>query len=310
MKQHNLNASRPHHGWDYSIEPQLEIDSGDTVVIECQEGNGGQMTSSSKVEDLQNFDMSKLHTLTGPIFVRNALPGDTLEVAVQSMAHQGWGYTVITEGVGLLADEFTRPYLHHWRLENNTCIFKHNSGILVPYEPFCGIMGVAPSEKGYFNTLPPRSNGGNFDVRSWGVGSAVWFPVCVPGGLFSVGDCHAAQGEGEVCGTAIECPMTVSLRFTLRKDMKIVEPRAKTGGPLRKADQAGYYVTSEHGPDLLEDARIALRYMLDYLQTQADITREEAYVLASAVVDLHISQIVNVGNYVVSAYLPLSIFHH
>ena len=232
-----------------------------------------------------------------------------LEIELLDFQHHGWGFTYITPG-SLLASEFKNPYIHHWRIEDWGCIFKEGSNIVVPYEPFCGTMGVAPREEGRLNTYPPRQNAGNIDIRGVGKNAKLWLPVWAPGALFSTGDIHAAQGDGEVCGTAIECPTRVTMRFNVRKDMTLSELRFTTPSPITRADTAGYYVTTGVGPDLYENAKNAVRYMVDYLEKQYGLTREEAYVLCSAAMDLKISNIVTPPNRIVSAYLPLSIFNN
>jgi acetamidase/formamidase len=171
-------------------------------------------------------------------------------------------------------------------------------------------MGVAPREVGRLTTIPPRENGGNLDIRHLTPGTTVWFPVLVPGALFSCGDCHSAQGDGEVNGTGIETPMTVTLRFRLVKNANLRELRFQTpaGKKLTVTDDGGYYVTTAHGPDLFEDAQQAVRYMIEHLSNEYDMTPEQAYCLCGAAVDLKISEIVDAPNWIVSAYLPLSLF--
>jgi len=198
--------------------------------------------------------------------------------------------------------------LHHYKLTGNRCIFRDD--IVIPYEPFCGVMGVGPKEPGRLNTIPPRENAGNIDIRHLTPGSRVLFPVLVPGALFSCADCHSAQGDGEVNGTGIETPMTVTLRLHLMKGANVPELRFTTppGKKLTVADEGGYFVTTAHGPDLFKDAQQAVRYMIDYLASEHNMTREQAYCLCGAAVDLKISEIVDAPNWIVSAYLPLSIF--
>ncbi len=171
-------------------------------------------------------------------------------------------------------------------------------------------MGVGPRESGRFNTIPPRENAGNIDIRHLTPGSRVFFPVLVPGVLFSCGDCHSAQGDGEVNGTGIETKMSVTLTFNLQKGANIPELRFITpaGKKLTVADEGGYFVTTAHGPDLFKDTQQAIRYMIDYLSSKHNMTREQAYCLCGAAVDLKISEVVDAPNWIVSAYLPLSIF--
>jgi acetamidase/formamidase len=303
--QHFLDNNQTHVGWDRSFKPRLFINSGEEVTFECHEGAGGQVTTQTTSADLLLVDRSRIHTLTGPVYINEAEPGDVLEIESLDFQHKGFGFTYLTPG-GVLSDEFTQPYIHQWVLDEAGCHF--NDSIVVPYEPFCGTMGVAPQQDGCFVTYPPRENGGNMDIKGLGVGSKLWLPVWVPGALFSTGDCHGAQGDGEVCGTAIECPMIVTFRFNLIKGWSLPEPQLLAASPLTTVDTAGYYVTTGHGEDLLENARTAVRYMIEYLVKRSGLSREEAYVLCSAAVDLKISNAVCLPNRIVSAYLPLSIF--
>jgi acetamidase/formamidase len=307
MAEHYLDDSLTHNFWDRNFPARLMIDSGDVVVFECGESAGGQVTARTTSSDLFSIDRGRLHALTGPVFVHGAEEGDVLEVEVLELAHKGWGFTYITRG-SLLASEFPDPYIHHWEINNLGCVFKSDGAIIVPYQPFCGIMGVAPREDGRLITYLPRDNGGNMDLPGLRVGARVWLPVFALGALFSVGDCHAAQGEGEVCGTAIECPMTVTLRFQVRKDFSLREVQFAAPAIPTGSNVSGYHVTTGHGPDLYANAQTAVRYMIDYLVSTQGLTREEAYVLCSAAVDLKINNIVTPPELMVSAYLPLSIF--
>jgi acetamidase/formamidase len=302
MTQLHLDASEYHAFWDNSLAPRAVIRAGDSVSFETREGTG-QVTPETRAETLASLDPSTIHPLTGPVFVEGAEPGDALVIDVLSLEHTGWGWNGVIPGFGLLADEFANPYIHHYRLERETCIFR--SDIRIPYAPFCGVMGVAPAEPGRLDTAPPRINGGNIDIRQLTPRARVLIPVQVRGALFSCGDCHAAQGDGEVNGTGIETPMTVTLRIDLEKGA--APPELRFWAPPRVAS-SGSFVTTAHGPELFECAQRATRYMLDYLVEQHDMTREQAYCLAGAAVDLRISEIVNEPNWIVSAHLPLEIF--
>lgn len=310
MATHHLDDTQPHSFWDNSLSPRLRIRPGDIVVFETLEAFGGQMTPDSTVDVLRTRDASVAHALTGPVSVEGAEPGDALVVEVIGIDHKGWGcnWVNVASGPGLLSGEFSDNYLHHYTLEGAWCWFRED--IRIPFEPFCGVMGVAPRESGRFRTIPPRSNAGNVDIRHLTPGTTAYFPVLVPGALFSCGDGHAAQGDGEVNGNAIECPLTVTLRFDLQKHANIPELRFITppGKRLTVADHGGYFVTTAHGPDLYANAQQAVRYMIDHLVAEHGLTREQAFCLCGAVVDLKISEIVNAPNWVVSAYLPLGIF--
>ena len=308
MATHHLDDTQPHAFWDNTLAPRLHIQPGDTVVFETLEASAGQVTPTSSHEVVSNLDFAFIHPLTGPVYVEGAEPGDALEVDIISIQHKGWGWNAVIPGFGLLAEDFSNPYLHHYSFEGTFVLFRPD--IRIPYEPFCGVMGVGPREAGRLTTIPPRENGGNIDIRHLTPGAKVWFPVLVPGALFSCGDCHSAQGDGEVNGTGIETLMTVTLRFDLKKHANIPELRFITppGKKLTVADEAGYYVTTAHGPDLFNDAQRAIRYMIDHLAAEYTMTREQACCLCGAAVDLKISEIVDAPNWIVSAYLPLGIF--
>jgi acetamidase/formamidase len=308
MATHHLDDTRPHAFWDNSYPPRLRIKPGDTVVFETLEASGNQVTRQSAHAAVADLDFGLIHPLTGPVYVEGAQPGDGLEVEIIRIKHKGWGWNAVLPNFGLLADEFADPYLHHYKLGRTHCQFR--ADILIPYEPFCGVMGVGPRESGRLDTIPPRENGGNIDIRHLTPGARAVFPVLVPGALFSCGDCHSAQGDGEVNGTGIESPMTVTLRFKLIKGGQPRELRFVTppGRKLTVAGEGGYFVATAHGPDLFKDAQQAVRYVIDYLCREHVMTREQAYCLCGAAVDLKISEIVDAPNWIVSAYLPLSIF--
>ncbi len=308
MATHHLDDTQPHAFWDNSHPARVRIQSGDTVVFETLEASANQFTPASGSEAVASLSFDPIHPLTGPVYVESAEPGDALEVEIISLQHKGWGWNAVIPGFGLLGDEFTTPYLHHYKMAGEVCYFSDK--IQIPYEPHCGVMGVAPREPGRLNTIPPRENGGNIDIRHLNPGVRVFFPVLVPGALFSCGDCHSAMGDGEVNGSGIETPMTVTLKFTLHKGLNIPELRFITppGKKLTSADEGGYYVVTAHGPDLFKNAQQAIRYMIDYLVAEHGLTREQAYCLCGAAVDLKISEIVDAPNWMVSAYLPLGIF--
>jgi acetamidase/formamidase len=308
MAAYHLDDTQPHAFWDNSFPARVRIQPGDKVVFETLEASACQITPGSSHDAVAHLSFDPIHPLTGPVYVEGAEPGDGLEVEVISIKNKGWGWNAVIPGFGLLGEDFPTPYLHHYKLGRTHCEFRED--IRIPYEPFCGVMGVAPRELGRINTIPPRENGGNIDIRHLTPGARVIFPVLAPGALFSCGDCHSAQGDGEVNGTGIESPMTVTLRFQLLKGANVPELRFMTpaGKKLTVTDDKGYFVTTAHGPDLFKDAQQAVRYMIDYLASEHSMTREQAYCLCGATVDLKISEIVDAPNWIVSAYLPLSIF--
>jgi acetamidase/formamidase len=309
-RTHVLTGERVHHAWDNSIPPLLEIEPGDTVVFQTRNASDGRVTPETPVgaspppAEEPSF---RGHPLTGPVYVRGAQPGDTLEIEILDLKPGVWGYTSFAPGRGLLPDDFDLRYLHIWDLTSDPAPFK--PGISVPLEPFLGVMGVALAEPGAHSTMPPRRNGGNFDTKQLAAGSRLFLPVLVEGALFSCGDGHAAQGDGEVCITAIECDMTTTLRFNLHKGRELPEFQFVTAGPLSpRTNTREWYATTGHGPDLMEAARNAIRHMITYLAQHHGLTREEAYILCSVAVDLKLSEVVDAPNWVVSAFLPMSLF--
>ncbi len=223
MATHHLDDTQPHPFWDNSLPPRVRIQPGDTVVFETLEASAGQVFPGCSSEVVRALDFSVIHPLTGPVYVEGAEPGDALVVDIIRLKHKGWGWNAVIPGFGLLGDDFAEPYVHQYKLGEITCEFRPD--IQIPYEPFCGVMGVGPREAGRFTTIPPRENAGNIDIRHLTTGSRAFFPVLVPGALFSCGDCHSAQGDGEVNGTGIETMMTVTLTFNLQKGANIPELR-------------------------------------------------------------------------------------
>ena len=299
-----------HSDWNRDRDPVRTIEPGDTVEFECLDATGGQLGPDSTVADLADLDVSRVHALTGPIAVDGARPGDALEVEVLSVEHRGWGYTLVLPGemeLGLLAEEFEAPALHVWDLEGD--VGRFGDGIEVPLHPFPGVVGVAPAEAGEHETFPPRSVGGNLDIKHLAAGATLALPVAVEGALFSVGDGHAAQGDGEACGSGIEAPTSITCRFDVRSDATLEQPQFETDGPFTPTGRDGpTFATVGVADDLREAAKDAVRAMIAHLQDERGLTRERAYILCSAAVDLKINQAVNAPNWTVSAYLPEEIF--
>src|ERR671916_1084995 len=246
-----------HNRWHEAIEPVVEVDPGDTVVYETRDAFDGQLNGESTAEDVGNLDLSVVHPLTGPVFVKGAEPGDLLEVklvAVEADPWEQWGYTVEVPGFGFLRDDFPDPYIIHWRLHGNEYAESEQlPGVRIRCNPHPGVLGLAPSaelrqraaereaelaERDGFalppepadavpagetlaneglRTIPPRETAGNIDIKQISPGTTVLLPVFTEGGLVSTGDVHFAQGDCEACGTAIEMRSRVHLRFQVRK---------------------------------------------------------------------------------------------
>ncbi|MFT8245926.1 acetamidase/formamidase family protein [Roseomonas sp. BN140053] len=308
--RHTLHAHQHHHGWNNANPPALRVAPGESVVFETVDSSGGQLSPTSTLDTLRALDFSRVNPVTGPVHVDGAEPGDALAVHIEHFAPSGWGWTANIPGFGLLADQFPDPALHLWQYDAGTLAPAAFGRLArVPLKPFAGTIGLAPAEPGPHSVVPPRRVGGNLDIRDLGAGTTLILPVEVAGALFSVGDTHAAQGDGEVCGTAIESPMTVALRFELLKGAAPRFPRLELPGPVtRHLDSRGYDVTTGIGPDLHGCARDAVSGMIELLVARHGMQPVEAYMLCSVAGDLRVSEIVDVPNMVVSLYLPRVLF--
>jgi amidase len=209
-----------------------------------------------------------------------------------------------------LADQFVDPALILWNYDPGSLAPSlWSDKAKIPLKPFCGTIGLAPAEPGLHSIVPPRRVGGNMDIRDISAGTELYLPVEVPGALFSLGDTHAAQGDGEVCGTAIESPMSVVASFDLVKGENLKFPRFRTAGPVsRHLDEKGYDVTTGVGEDLFQGARDAVSCMVDLLSARHGISAIDAYMLCSVCGDLRISEIVDQPNWIVSLYFPRTVF--
>jgi acetamidase/formamidase len=297
-----------HHGWSPDQPPFLTLDSGNEITVATVDASGGQLVPGSTAASVGAMDFDRVNPISGPVHVNGARPGDVLQVDILAVEPGTFGWTAIIPGFGLLADRFAEPWLHIWELDGGAAVFTDR--IRVPLQPFCGILGVAPAAPGRHSVIPPRRVGGNLDTRQLGPGTTLYLPVEVDGALFGVGDTHAAQGDGEVCGTAIEGSMTVSLRLSVRRDLDIDTPEFDVHGPLERAGAAaaGYHATTGIGPDLLGATRQSVLRMIAYLERHRGLTAEAAYALCSVAVDLRISEVVDAPNWVVSAFLPQDLF--
>jgi acetamidase/formamidase len=287
-----------HYRWNNALAPVLTIESGDEVVVETRSGEDDQLKPGDTAEALDRVDFSRrLHALTGPIAVAGARPGDALAVHILQLQTGAFGFTMQRPGRGLLTD--FAPYLRFYRLTGEAAAFE--PGIEVPIRPFLGVMGVAPAEAGEHSTVPPGRHGGNLDCRDLVAGATLFLPVFVPGALFSCGDGHAGQGDGEVCVTAIECAMTTRFRFELLKGLDIAEPQAETPDA---------YMTLSAAPTLEEASRSAISAMLELVGRLSGLGRADAYALASVGIDVRINQVVNHPMMGVRAVLPKRLIYH
>jgi acetamidase/formamidase len=302
MAEHTLSAEPTHSRWNNALTPRLIIDSGDTVHMECVDSSGGQVRPGATVEDFLAIDRGKIHALTGPIAVHGARPGDTLTVEVLEVRHKGWGWSSTIPGLGFLKNRFAQPSIFHWQLDGS--ISRSLSPAIVPLRPFCGVMGVAPAEPGEFRTRPPGVFGGNLDVRELHTGATLHLPVLHPAALFSAGDAHAAQGDGEVCINGIECPADVILRFHLRKGHALSGPLVESAP---SAPPSAEWIVVESATEAIEAARAATNRLIDLLHSHAGLSELHAYLLCSVAMNLRLSQVVNEPMITVSAAIAKSV---
>ncbi len=307
---HTIHQNQCHFGWNKDNPPVARIAPGETVEFNPVDSSGGQLTVKSTVADIPSLDFGKVNPVAGPVYVEGAEPGDAIKATLLHFAPSGWGWTANIPGFGLLADQFKDPALHIWKYDAQTLEpAMYGPGGRVPLKPFCGTIGLAPAEAGLHSIVPPRRMGGNMDIRDMSSGTELYLPVEVAGGLFSVGDTHATQGDGEVCGTAIESPCSLAAKFELIKNANLAFPRFTTPGPVsRHLDLKGYEVTTGIGPDLMAGAKAAVSGMIDLLSARYKMNPVDAYMLCSVCGDLRISEIVDMPNWVVSFYFPRVVF--
>jgi acetamidase/formamidase len=295
-----LTTDQTHDKFSRLIEPAVRVPSGSVIEAFTHEATGGQVTATSTVEDAARIDWDKIHTLTGPVYVEGAAPGDVLAVRLIELEPADWGWMEIHPEFGFLLGEFNVPVLQIFALDKEKNEVEFAEGIRIPLKPFAGVMGVAPDTDEMLNTIPPRANGGNLDDPNLVAGTTVYFPVFVAGGLFSIGDTHSVQGHGEVSGTAIESPMRIVYEISVIKGGRsIAEPQYET-------DQ--YYATTGFATTIDEAAKKAMRYMIDYLVETKGLSREQAYMLCSIAGDLKIAETVDVPHMLVTMHMPKHIF--
>ena len=294
MSQHVLDARRENlHGpWSRELPPVLEINPGDSVAFTTLDA----MWCDGRPTDTPWKRIAPLpgrrddgHALTGPVFIRGAQPGMTLAIRIGALVPGDWAWTWSWPSIGRVRELGLAGLpnaMRMWNLDPERMEASDEQGRTMKLRPFMGVIGVAPPEPGEHSTTPPRIWGGNIDCKELTSGTTLYLPIGVEGALFSVGDGHGAQGDGEVCGTAIECPMKrVELTFDpVDAPAPLKAPRAKT---------ADAWLTFGFDEDLNRAMLMALNGMLDLIQEQRAVDRQEALLLASLAVDLRITQIVN-----------------
>ncbi len=348
-----------HNRWHPDIPPLVTCQPGDEVEMETRDAFDGQFTRDTTAEDVGNVNLDFVHPLTGPVFVEGAEPGDLLVVDILEVAPQPFAYTAQVPGFGFLRDSFPDPFIVKWEIADGWATSSDLPGVRIPGAPFMGIMGLAPSHEllkeitareqellgrsGYvlppnasgavpadadiasdaLRTIPPREIGGNMDIKQLSAGAKLYMPVFTEGALFSAGDAHFAQGDCEVCGTAIEMDSTLRVRFDLRKGVAaernirdlqfersdyFLPPEVQA--PRRFFATTGISVDSDginHSESLTVAARNALLNMISHLVAEYGFTRQQAYAICSVAVDLKVSEMADVPNFVISAVLPLDV---
>ncbi len=298
-----IHSSQQHLGWDNSLPVALTVSPGEKLVLELQDASGNRVQKNSTADLIPSLLPENANPLTGPVMVEGAQPGDTLVVDLLDYSISTWGWTAIFPEFGLLSEDFPDPYLHISEYNAQEIIFTDD--IILPTRPFAGTIGVAPASPGHFDAIPPLSCGGNIDMKTLTQGSRLYLPVQVPGALFSVGDGHAAQGHGEVCGTAIETQLSVRVRLSLIEGQHLPFPSADVENP---APPGRCFVTTGIGADLLSAAQDAVRFMVDHLTKNYRLEPELAYCLCSVAGDLSIAEVVNAPQWTLCFSLPTRIF--
>ena len=282
-REHTLDKKKIHFSWDKNHPPAIEIESGDTVHCETAEVTNNQVTDGCPASKLGQIDFSQLYPLAGPIYVKGSEPGDMLEVEILRLQPLRWGWAGILPGLGLLSEDFKQPYIRHFDLTDGFSTALRED-IRIPLQPFCGTMGVATDDEGPLAVLPPTKGGGNIDTRHLGAGAKLYLPVYLPGALFSAGDCHAAQGDGEITVNAIETANTATLQFILHKGKTLKEPRAES---------PTHYITFGLDPALDKAMRMAMIETVDFLEEKQGYDFFHAYTLSSIAVDFRVTQVVD-----------------
>jgi acetamidase/formamidase len=296
--QFQLSAVHSHLVWDNALPPALTVAPGDTVELQLVDASGGQIGASDDAGAVARLDFTAVNPCTGPVFVDGARPGDDLVVTILDIATEAWAWTANIPGFGLLADDFPDAHLRISRVSAD--VVEPRPGVEIPTRPMIGTIGVAPAASGQTPLLVPTESGGNMDIPQIGRGTRLHLPVRVPGALFSAGDTHAVQGDGEVCGTGAETGSTLQVRFDIVSG-------AATASPWYEHTAASssdeWIATTGIGPDLFAAAREAALRGVE-LVSRAGLEPVDAYLLLSLVGELRISEIVDAPNWVVSLHVP------
>lgn len=306
-REHIFDPAVYHHVWDRELAPAIRVEPGDVVHFDLLMAGEGQVPREGSYADCA-FDFDTLYNLAGPIDVVGCEPGDTVVVEILSLETGDWGWCVQIPGLGLLPEDFPDGYYHTFDLTQGATTTLV-PGVEIPIVPFCGTMGTCPDRPGTFAPFPPHEGGGNVDTRHLTAGTTLYLPAHLPGGRFSFGDPHAAQGDGESCVAAIECPMKASLRFSLERRSSPGPWFVKPPGSLTpESDVGGWYGTMGVADDLMTGAKTACRAMIEILGREHGLEPQIAYMLCSLVGDLKIFEVVDAGMWNVGMTMPRCVF--
>jgi acetamidase/formamidase len=300
----HLGRETAHHVFDRAIPAELVVAPGTEVSLELRDGSNGQITPKTTADELRGLNFSLMDPLTGPIFVEGAQPGDAIAVEVLDISLAGWGWSGILPNFGLLVDRYPEAYLKIWDVEGDHVDI--GGGHRFDLQPMIGVIGVAPEQPGRHASTVPTVAGGNIDVKYTQKGSRVLLPVFAEGGLLSLGDVHALQGDGELNGTAIECEADVLIKVDLVKGAGLAAPVIDTPSPARLEERYRSFLGV--GPDLWEAARSASAQASVALARALDLPEHEAYALLGIIAELRIHEIVDQPNWVVGCMVPLRLF--
>lgn len=297
-----LNGHPPSHyitQWSPDNKPVISVNDGDTVLVDVPDSSTDQISRSTTVAGLKKMDTSKTDAAVGPIFVEEAFPGDILRVDILDIKPANWGWSAVFPGFGLLSDAFPDFRLFHWTIRDGVARPRGDgflSGLRIPTKPFLGVIGVSPAESNSgYRMIPPQHFGGNMDNNRICAGSSVYFRVNVRGGNLCLADTHAAQGDGEVCGTAVETPSKTMIRLRVFRERDF-DMRTPTVVYTEGSRNSRRVSTSGISPDLMKAAREAVSDMISLLSSKG-IDRYEAYVMCSVAGSLRISEIVDAPNW-------------
>ncbi|HEY1478822.1 MAG TPA: acetamidase/formamidase family protein [Gaiellales bacterium] len=311
MAEHRIGRDvQTHTRWDVDVEPVLVVRPGDVVTAETEDFAGGQITRESTAADVTRLDFDQIYPLAGPIFLEGASAGDTLAIEILDFELPEWGWACIIPGLGLLpAGEFDEPAIRFFDLTRGDTT-ELCPGVRIPLEPFCGTMGVPGAGMRNVVIPPPHAGGGNIDCRHLTRGTTLYLPIGAEGGLFSLGDAHAAQGDGEVAISGIECAMATTFRLDVLKGVSIPAPqlRRPAGSLTPRVDHDGWYGTFGIEPDLMVASQVAVRAMIEHLGRERGLSREDAYILCALAGDLKITEVVDAPNWMVGMFMPDAVF--